>query len=195
MHAVFSQSQFVLKRRKLPLSGKYRLFSPQQVEPWLYIEEKTKWIPPSSTTHVYADKAKTQEILTLKDSKSPDIEADVIDAQSGQKIGGISMSADTWGEVFKDAWVITDAGDKPIGKFAEKSAARSILRESLGNDLLKQKMNITVGDAVVGELRQKMRSIGYQLAIDFSMDYTGVLDRRLGLAAAIFAALHQDKMG
>jgi hypothetical protein len=194
MHAAFSQTEFVLKRRKLPFSGKYRLFTSRQTEPWLYVEEKTKWIPPSNVTHVYADEAQRQEVLTLKGSKSEDVDVDVIDAETGQKIGGISTSADSLGEFFKDAWVITDAADKPVAKFFEKSAARSLLRESLGNEL-PQKMNITMGDAVVGELRQKVRAIGYQLAMDFSMDAIGALDRRLGLAAGIFAATHQDKTG
>lgn len=194
MHAVFSQSQFILKRRKVPFSGKYRLFTPQQTDPWLFIEDKTKWLPPSSTTHVYADEGKTREILTLRDSKSQDIDVDVIDAETGQKIGGIATSADSLGEFFKDAWAITDAADKPLGKLSEKSAARSLLREATGNEL-PQKLDIMVGETLVGEMRQKVKAIGYQLAMDFSMDATGLLDRRLSLAAAIFAATHQDKMG
>lgn len=194
MHAVFSQAQFVLKRQKVPFSAKHRLYGPDRAEPWLWIEEKTKWIPPSSTTHVYADEGKTQEVLTLKGSDLEGVDVDVIDAESGRPIGGLCTSADDWGEFFKDAWAITDAQGKPVAKVFERSAARSMLREALDNEL-PQKLDITVGDTLVGELRQKAAALGYQLAIDFSMDATGLLDRRLGLAAAIFAALHQDKMG
>lgn len=52
-------------------------------------------------------------------------------------------------------------------------------------------MYITLGENLVGELRQKSKMIGYELTIDFSMDTTHLLDRRLGLAAAIFVARHQ----
>ena len=194
MHAVFSQAEFVVKRRKIPLTSKHRVYGPEETEPWLFFEEKTKWLPPSSTTHVYADDTKMHEVLTLKNSNAEGIDVDIIDATSGQKIGGISTSAGTLGEVFRDAWAITDAENKPIGKLFEKSAARSVVRGVLGSEL-PQKLEVTVGDILVGELRQKAMAIGYQLSADFSMDATGLLDRRLGLAAAIFAALHQGKVG
>ena len=70
------------------------LFGLESDEPLLFIEEKTKWLPPSTTTHAYADEKKKQEILTLKDSSADDVDTDVIDAESGQKIGGIGMSAE-----------------------------------------------------------------------------------------------------
>jgi hypothetical protein len=56
-----------------------------------------------------------------------------------------------------------------------------------------QKLDITVGDELVTILRQKSTPLGYQLKIDFSMDITNILDRRLGIAAAILAALHQGE--
>ncbi len=35
--------------------------------------------------------------------------------------------------------------------------------------------------------------VGYGLTIDFSMDVTQYLDRRLGIAAAIYSTLHHGK--
>jgi hypothetical protein len=194
MHAAFSQSQYLLKRKRLSLGGKYQLFGMQADQPLLYVEEKSSWRPLGSAVHVYADESKAQEILTLVTSDSDDIEMDVLDAQSGQKIGGFGTSADDVGEVFKDVWAITDANDKPVGKVFEKSAGRSVLREVAGNEL-PQKMDITLGETPVGELRQKVKAVGYQLAIDFTMDPTGLLDRRMGIATALFVASHQNKAG
>jgi hypothetical protein len=34
--------------------------------------------------------------------------------------------------------------------------------------------------------------VGYELQINFSMDSGHLLDRRLGIAAAVFAAYHQS---
>jgi hypothetical protein len=171
------------------LGGKYQLFGTQDKEPLLYIEEKVKWIPPSKTIHIYLDDKKKQELLTLKD-KLDNTDMDVIDTENGKKIGGICTSADDLSEFIKDAWVITDATDQPIAKLAENSTGRSIVREMLDNEL-PQQMDIRYGETLVGELRQKVKMAGYELAIDFSMDVAHILDRRLGIAAAIFIALHQ----
>jgi hypothetical protein len=189
MNTVFMQTGYVLKRQGLSLSGKYQLLGLQDKQPLLFIEEKVKWIPPSTSVHVYLDDKKKQEILTIKDR--PDgTDMDVIDVESGQKIGSICTSADDLSEVIKDAWMITDASDQPVAKLAEKSTGRSVVREMLDNEL-PQQLDIRYGETLVAELRQKVKITGYELAIDFSMDVAHILDRRLGIAAAIFVALHQ----
>lgn len=193
MNIVFLQTNYVLKQQGLSISGKYCMYD-QNDNPLLYIEEKIKWIPPSTTVHVYADEKKTKEILTFKDSLSENVEMDVIDAESGEKIGGIGTTADDLSEFIKDAWSITDTNDKPIGKLAEKSTGQSVLRELMDNEL-PQQLDIKVGETLVAELRQKVKMIGYELTIDFSMDIAHILDRRLGIAAAIHAALHHGKEG
>ena len=114
----------------------------------------------------------------------------MIDVESGQKIGSICASADGLSEFFKDAWVITDAADQPIARLAEKSTVQSVVHEMLDNEL-PQQLDIKYGETLVAELRQKVKMAGYELAIDFSMDVAHILDRRLGIAAAIFVALHQ----
>jgi hypothetical protein len=190
MNIIFSQTNYVLKQQGLAISGKYCLYD-QNDNPLLYIEEKVKWIPPSTAVHAYADEKKVQEILTIKD-RPDDTDMDVIDAESGQKIGRIGATADDLSEFIKDAWSIMDGDDKPIGKVAEISTGQSVLREVTGNEL-PQKLDIVVGETVVGELRQKVKMIGYELMIDFSMDTSHVLDRRLGIAAAFHVALHHGK--
>jgi hypothetical protein len=192
MHAVFSQTKCVVKQQGLSIASKYRLYGPEGKEPLLFIEQKTKLLPPSVTTHVYADEKKTQEVLTLKDSPADDVDMDVIDVESGQKIGGLGMTAENIAEIFKDAWLITDANDQPIGKVFEKSAGRSMLRGLLDNALTQQ-LDVTVGDTPVAAFRQKSTMLGYELVVDFSMDVAHLLDRRLGIAAAIFVALHHGK--
>jgi hypothetical protein len=190
VNTIFSQTNYVLKQQGLAIGGKYCLYD-QNEKPLLYIEEKIKWLPPSTTVHMYVDEKKTQEVLTMKDG-ADSTDMDVIDTASGQKVGGISTSADTLTEFVVDAWAITDVDDKPIAKVAEISAGQSVLRELTGNEL-PQKLDIKVGETIVAELRQKVKMIGYELNIDFSMDVLHLLDRRLGIAVAIHAALHQGK--
>jgi hypothetical protein len=184
--------KYVIKQQGLAIGGKYGLYD-ESGDPLLYVEEKVKWIPPSTTVHMYADEKKTQEILTMKD-RPENSDMDVIDAESGQKIGGIITSADNLSEVVMDAWGITDADDKLIGKATEISLGQSMLRDLADNEL-PQKLDIKIGETLVGELRQKVKMIGYELNVDFSMDTSNLLDRRLGIAAAIHAALHHGKEG
>ena len=190
MNLIFSLTNYVLKQQGLSISGKYCLYD-ENDNPLLYIEEKVKWIPPSSSVHMYADAKKTQEVLTMKD-RADSTDLDVIDVESGQKIGGISDTTEALIEFVVDAWSLTDADDKPLARFADVSVGQSILRELTGNEL-PQKLDIKVGETIVAELRQKVKMIGYELNIDFSMDIMHLLDRRLGIAAAIHVALHHGK--
>jgi hypothetical protein len=72
----------------------------------------------------------------------------------------------------------------------EKSSGRALLRE-LTDHTIPQKLEISVGKTPVAELRQTVTMLGYEATIDFSMDTGSLLDRRLGVACAILAALHQ----
>jgi hypothetical protein len=43
----------------------------------------------------------------------------------------------------------------------------------------------------VAEFRLKVKMVGYELNLDFSVDVNHILDRRLGIATAIHCAGHQ----
>ncbi|MBA4384714.1 MAG: hypothetical protein C0410_08255, partial [Anaerolinea sp.] len=81
---------------------------------------------------------------------------------------------------------------KTVGKVFEKSLNKSLLRELITHDL-PQQMDIKVGEIEVGELRQKVKPISYELVIDLSKDVSGLVDHRLAVAAAIMIAYHQGK--
>jgi len=192
MNIIFSQTRYVIRQQGLSIGGKYQICDLLNGEPLLYVEEKTKWLPPSTSVHVYLDEKKKQEVLTLKDSQSEEVEMDVIDAESGEKIGGIGIAANDLSDFVKDAWCLTAADDQPIGKVFEKSTGQAVLRELLSNEL-PQQLDLTVGETLVGEFRQKVKMVGYELEVDFSLDTAHSLDRRLGLAAAIYVALHHGR--
>lgn len=193
MDPIFSQTQYALKRQGLAIGGKYRLFDLQGKEPLLFIEEKTKWLASSTTIHVYADEKKTREILTLKDRPSGSAEdMDVFDAETGQKIGSLVMDAQSISEIFKDVWEMRDADDKPVGRIYEKQLAKSLARDLISHSL-PTKLDVSVGDVEVAELRQKLKAIGYELEIDMSKDVSGLLDHRLAIAAGIMVAVLQGR--
>jgi hypothetical protein len=191
MNTIFSKSNYVIKRQGLSIAGKYRIFPQEGNDPLFFVELKTKWIPPSTMVHVYTDEKKTHEVLTLKDRPTGAAEdMDVNDAENGQKIGALVMGAETVSEIFKDAWSILDAEDKPIGKVFEKNLGKSLVRNLVSHDL-PQQMDINIGEITVGELRQKVKPISYELQVDFSQDVSSLLDHRMGIAAGILTAIHQ----
>lgn len=193
MDQIFAENKYILKRKGLAIAGKYILFDAEGKKPLLFIEEKSKWFPPSITYRAYADEKKTREVLTLKDRPDdPSEDMDVFDVQSGEKIGSLVSDADSLSEIFKDVWLIVDTEGKSQGKVYEKSLSKSLLRELVTHDL-SQQMDIKVGDMEVGELRQKIKPISYELVIDLSKDVSGLLDHRLVVAAAIMMAYHQGK--
>jgi hypothetical protein len=190
MHAAFSRTTYVLKRKGLAIAGKYQLLDSESGEPLLFVEDKTQWLPPKRFGHVYSDESKTHEVLTLVTSEVDGVDMDVIDAESGAKIGGFGRLAEPTLDFVFDEWAITDASDQPIGRLAEKGAARSAARHFMSNDVA-QALDLTVGETLVGELRQKVKPLAYELVADFSADGARTLDRRMGVAAAIFVAMHQ----
>ncbi|MBI4731353.1 MAG: hypothetical protein HY781_04375 [Chloroflexi bacterium] len=188
MNPAFAFSNYVIKTQGLSIGGKYCAYDPQN-KPALYIEHKTRWKAPYNTYHVYADEKRKQEILLIQDGEHADFPDyyDVIDVASGEKVGGVGVD---WKHFFEDAWGIVNAQGMVIGRVREKSTGRAILH-GLTEGVVPQIINITVGDQPVAELRQKSVMIGHHLLVDFSMDASGSLDRRLGLAAAIVVAAHQ----
>jgi hypothetical protein len=52
---------------------------------------------------------------------------------------------------------------------------------------------MTVGETRVADLKQRFNPLRYELDLDFSMDTTQRLDRRIGIAAGILLAAVEGK--
>ena len=77
---------------------------------------------------------------------------------------------------FENIFIITV--DTPL---IEESTIRELIIKS-------QNYDITMGQNVVADLKQRFNLFRYELDIDFSMDTANKLDPRLGIAAAILLA-------
>jgi hypothetical protein len=192
VHAALSDNAFVLKRHGRISGGKYRLYGLRHDEPLLFIEETTGEFPEPSVTRACEDERQKCEILTLTDAESTGAEVDVTDAETGKRVGRIALAVDDAGDYIVGVWSITDAEGGPLGKVLARKAARPLVSAAPGA-AAPQAMDIVVGGAIVGEMRQKGNVVGYELALDFRMDVANLLDRRLALATAIFAALDQGR--
>ena len=184
MNSIFQHSQYLLKRQVFALTGKFRFYDPsgQQV---LFSEQKMfRW---KEDIRVYADEAKSQEVLMIKARQIIDFSAafDVVDSSTGQKIGALRRKG--FASLLRDEWEILDVNDNVIGKLFEDSMALALVRRFLSG-LVPQNYDITVNENRVADLKQNFNPFSYQLNLDFSMDVSRQLDRRLGIAAGILLA-------
>ena len=95
--------------------------------------------------------------------------------------------------MLRDEWEVLDTNDQPLGLLFEDSIALALLRRLILGTLLPQNYDMLINGQRVADLRQKFTLFGYRLMLDFSMDTTNQLDRRLGIAAGILLASIESK--
>jgi uncharacterized protein YxjI len=184
MNSAFSYSQYLLKRQVFALAGKFRVYESGGK---LVLFSEQKMFKIREDIRVYSDESKTQEVLMIKARQIMDFSAayDVVDSATGQKVGALRRKG--LASILRDEWDVLDVGDNVVGKLFEDSMGMAMLRRFLSN-LIPQNYDITFGTNRVADLKQPFNPFAYQLNIDFSMDINKVLDRRLGIAAAILLA-------
>jgi uncharacterized protein YxjI len=185
MNPVFSHKQYLLKRQALALTGKFRYYDPAGN---LVLFSEQKMFKLREDIRVYADEAKTQEMLSIKARKIMDFSAayDVVDANDGQKVGALRRKG--LKSILRDEWEVLDVNDNVVGMLFEDKMILALLRRLVAGTLLPQNYDMTIGGAVVADLKQRFNPFRYELDVDFSMDASGKLDPRLGLAAGILLA-------
>jgi uncharacterized protein YxjI len=190
MNQIFQFNQYTLKRQVFSLAGKFRFFDPTGK---LVMFSEQKMFRLREDIRVYADEAKTQEVLTIKARQIIDFSAafDVVDSSTGQKVGALRRKG-LASLLLRDEWEILDVNDNVIGKLFEDSIGLALVRRLLTN-LVPQNYDITINENRVADLKQNFNPFTYELAIDFSMDTAHQLDRRLGIAAGILLAAVEGK--
>ena len=184
MNPIFQHNKYLLKRQVFALAGKFRFYDPSGK---LVLFSQQKMFKLREDIRVYADESKTQEVLTIKARQIIDFSAafDVVDSATGQKVGALRRKG--LASLLRDEWEILDVSDKVIGKLFEDSMALALVRRFLSG-LVPQNYDITIGTTRVADLKQNFNPFSYQLNLDFSMDVSQQLDRRMGIAAGILLA-------
>ena len=184
MNQIFQFNQYLLKRQVFALAGKFRVFDPSGR---LLLFREQKMFKLREDIRVYADEAKTQEVLAIKARQIIDFSAafDVIDSTTGQKVGALRRKG--LASMLRDEWEILDVNDTVRGRLFEDSMGLALLRRLLTN-LVPQNYDLLFGETRVADYKQNFNPFTYELNIDFSMDTLGQLDRRIGIAAGILLA-------
>jgi uncharacterized protein YxjI len=185
MDTVFQQDRYLLKRQVFALTGKFRVYD--SAEQLLLFSEQ-KMFKLREDIRVFSDEAKTREVLQIKARQIVDFSAayDVVDSTTNQKVGALRRKG--LKSIFQDEWEVLDVNDQLKGRLFEDSMGLAILRRLFLGALLPQNYDMVFGQTRVADFKQRFNLFSYQLDVDFSMDTTRQLDRRLGVAAAILLA-------
>lgn len=190
MNPIFQFPTYLLKRQALALTGKFRFYDPAGR---LVMFSEQKMFKLREDIRVYADENKSQEVLSVKARQIMDFSAayDVVDTAMNQKVGALRRRG--LQSILRDEWEVLDANDNVVGKLFEDSVGLALMRRLLLGSLLPQNYDITFGDTRVADLKQNFNLFRYELNLDFSMDTTQRLDRRLGIAAGLLLAVVEGK--
>jgi hypothetical protein len=123
-------------------------------------------------------------MLTIKARQIIDFSAayDVVDSLTGEKVGALKRKG--WTSIIRDKWIVMDAHDREVGEIVEDNPALAIVRRFLTN-LVPQNFDVNYGTKKVLDLRQHFNPFLYKMDVDFSVDPSATMDRRLGVAAAV----------
>jgi len=190
MNPIFQHSSYLLKRQAIALTGKFRFYDPMGN---MVMFSEQKMFKLREDIRVYSDESKTQEVLSIKARQIMDFSAsyDVVDTAMNQKVGALRRKG--LRSILRDEWEVLDANDNMIGLIFEDSIGLALLRRLLLGSWLPQNYDITLGQTRVGDLRQNFNLFRYELNLDFSMDVSHMLDRRLGIAAGTLLAAVEGK--
>jgi len=190
MNPIFQHPNYLLKRQAIALTGKFRFYDPMGN---LVMFSEQKMFKLREDIRVYSDESKTQEVLSIKARQILDFSAayDVVDTALNQKVGTLRRKG--WRSMLRDEWEVLDENDNVIGMLFEDSVGLALLRRLLLGSLLPQNYDITLSETRVADLKQNFNLFRYELNLDFSMDPTQRLDRRIGIAAGILLAAVEGK--
>lgn len=190
----FGRQTYVIRRKVLKLfGGEFRVLDEAGN---LLLFSKQKSFKLKEDIRVYADETMTHELLQIRARQALDFYAtyDVIDPASGVKVGALRRKG--LKSIVKDEWLFLDGYDREVGFVKEDNAALAVLRRVLAGfafNPIPQTYHGDINGAPVCTFRQNFNPFVYRVTLDFSPDATGLLDRRVGLAAAILLCAVERK--
>ena len=190
MNPIFQFPTYLLKRQAIALTGKFRVYDPAGR---LVMFSEQKMFRLREDIRVYDSEDKSREVLSIKARQIMDFSAayDVVDTEMNQKVGVLRRKG--LRSILRDEWAVLDANDRLIGQLFEDSIPLALLRRLVLGSWLPQNYDMTVGEARVADLKQNFKLFRYELNLDFSMDTTNRIDRRVGIAAGILLAAVEGK--
>ncbi len=187
---IYSKNRYMIRRKVFKLVG--GAFHIYDDEGRLAFYSKMKAFKLKEDIRLYSDETMQKELLTIQARQIIDFSAayDVVDSVSGEKVGVLKRKGVK--SIFRDEWIIMNNEDREKGFIKEDSAFLAFMRRFIIN-IIPQKYHGEIEGEKVCEFRQNFNPFVMKINLDFSLDEKGVLDRRLGLAAAVLLCAIEQK--
>jgi hypothetical protein len=179
---IYRQTTYTIRRKVLKLlGGAFHLYDAQE---HVVGYSQMKAFKLKEDIRLYTGEDMQTELLTIQARQILDFSAayDVIDARTQTKVGAFKRRG--WKSFLQDEWVIMNPQDHDIGTIKEDSLLLAVVRRFLTN-LVPQSFQGEVSGISVCTFKQHFNPFVLKMTLDFAVDRSALLDRRLGLAAAI----------
>lgn len=188
----FSSPTYLVRRKVFTLAGgAFHIYDGQG---HLVLYSKLKAFKLKEDLRLFTGEDMREELLAIHARRVLDISAtyDVTDSRTGERVGAIQRKG--MRSLLRDEWLFLDANDREVGVIREDSLGLALLRRFLTN-LVPQRFDVEVMGQKVATVRQNFNPFVLKLTVDFSLDPTGLLDRRLGLAAVLLLSAIEGRQG
>lgn len=186
----FVHSTYLVRRKVLRLfGGAFHIYDPNgQVA--FYANMKAFKL--KEDIRLYTGEDMRTEVLVIKARQILDFSAayDVVDPATNEKVGALKRKG--LKSLLKDEWIFLDANDQETGLIKEDSVFLALIRRFLTN-LIPQKYHGEIRGTPVCTFKQNFNPFVMKITLDFSQDTNRLLDRRLGIAAAVLLCAIEGK--
>jgi hypothetical protein len=178
----FQHGSYLIRKKILKLAGKdFHVFDPSGQ---VVFFSRMKAFKLREDIRIYTDESMQTELLTIKARQIFDLSAayDIVDSATGEKVGVLKRKG--LKSMIIDEWIVMDANDQEIGSIKEDSMALALIRRFVIN-LIPQNFTFEIGGTEVCALKQNFNPFVSKITLDFLQAANGLMDKRLGIAAAI----------
>ena len=179
---IYGHSRYLVRRKVLKLFGAdFHIFDPAGQ---LVMFSHMKAFKLKEDIRLYAGEEMQTELLRIQARQIIDFAAayDVNDTPSGQKVGALKRRG--FKSIIRDEWILMDASDREIGVIREDNIVLALVRRTVSG-LVPQSYYAEMGGTRVCTFRQNFNPFVRKITIEFPPDAGALLDRRLGIAAAL----------
>lgn len=190
MDARFSYTTYLVRRKIFKIfGGAFHIYGPDGS---VLFYAKQRAFKLREDIRVYSGEDMRTEVLLIKARNILDISAtyDVVDPSTGEAVGALCRKG--LKSVIIDEWLFLDANGMELGTIKEDSMLLALVRRFLTN-LIPQKYFGAVQGQPVCTFQQNFNPFVMKVTLDFSPDRANLLDRRLGIAAAILLCAIEGK--
>jgi uncharacterized protein YxjI len=191
--AAFSHDVYVFRRKVFALLGaKFHVYDAAGN---LVMYSKLKAFKLKEDVRLFTGEDMQTELLSIKARKILDFSSayDVVDSRTQAKVGVLKRKG--LKSLIQDEWIIANPQDVQIGMIQEESTGLALLRRFVDfvSFFFPQQFNVTINGQQVATFKQNYNPFVQKLTVRFEKGSEAMLDRRLGLAAAVIVLAIEGK--